>query len=67
LNPVENPYVGCGMSRDRASRPYLDRSKLRRGMVTPAVVAAFRSIGWGWGGSWSGATKDYMHFSSSGH
>ena len=67
LNPVENPYVGCGMSRDPASKPYLDRSRLRRGMVTPAVVAAFRSIGWGWGGSWSGSTKDYMHFSASGH
>ena len=67
LNPIENPYVGCGMSRERASRPYLNRSRLRRGMVTPAVVQAFRSIGWGWGGSWSGNTKDYMHFSQSGH
>jgi hypothetical protein len=67
LNPVENPYVGCGMSRDPRSRPYLDRSRLRRGMVTPAVVAAFRSVGWGWGGSWSGSTKDYMHFSATGH
>ena len=35
--------------------------------VTPAVVSAFRSIGWGWGGDWSGSTKDYMHFSSNGH
>jgi hypothetical protein len=67
LNPVENPYVGCGMSRDPRSRPYLDRSRSRAGMVTSAVVAAFRSIGWGWGGSWSGSTKDYMHFSLSGH
>jgi D-alanyl-D-alanine carboxypeptidase-like protein len=67
LNPVENPYVGCGMSRDPVSRRYLDRSRLRRGMVTPAVVAAFRSIGWGWGGDWSGSTQDYMHFSASGH
>ena len=67
LNPVENPYVGCGMSRYPGSKPYLDRSRLRRGVVTPAVVAAFRSIGWGWGGSWSGSTKDYMHFSASGH
>ena len=67
LNPIENPYVGCGKSRERASRPYLNRSRLRRGMVTPAVVHAFRSIGWGWGGSWSGNTKDYMHFSASGH
>ena len=67
LNPVENPYVGCGMSRNPASRPYFDRSRLRPGMITPAVVAAFRSIGWGWGGSWAGSTKDYMHFSASGH
>jgi hypothetical protein len=67
LNPVENPYIGCGMSRDPASRPYFDRNRLRPGMVTPAVIAAFRSIGWGWGGSWSGSTKDYMHFSSTGH
>ena len=55
------------MSRDPLSRKYLDRSRLRRGMVTPAVIAAFASIGWGWGGSWSGDTKDYMHFSASGH
>lgn len=67
LNPVENPYVGCGQTREKASRPYLDRSRLRPGMVTPRVVAAFRSIGWGWGGDWSGSTKDYMHFSASGH
>jgi hypothetical protein len=67
LNPRENPYVGCGMSHDPSARRYMDRSKLRRGMVTPAVVAAFRSIGWGWGGSWSGSTKDYMHFSFNGH
>ena len=67
LNPIENPYVGCGQTRKRASIPYLNRSRLRPGMVTPAVVRAFRTIGWGWGGAWSGSTKDYMHFSASGH
>ena len=67
LNPTENPYVGCGMSRDKRGRAYLDRSRLRPGMVTPAVVRAFASIGWGWGGAWSGSTKDYMHFSATGH
>jgi hypothetical protein len=66
LNPIENPYTGCGITRERASIPYLDRSRHRPGMVTPAVVAAFRSIGWGWGGTWTGV-KDYMHFSSTGH
>jgi hypothetical protein len=67
LNPVENPYVGCGQSRDPAARPYRDRSRHRPGMVTRRAIDAFGSIGWGWGGSWAGNTKDYMHFSSSGH
>jgi hypothetical protein len=67
VNPIENPYTGCGRTRERASRPYLDRSRLRKGMVTPAVVRAFAAAGWGWGGSWSGSTKDYMHFSWNGH
>jgi hypothetical protein len=66
LNPRENPYAGCGRTRDPSSIPYLDRSRHRAGMVTPTVVSAFRSIGWGWGGAWSG-TKDYMHFSVNGH
>jgi hypothetical protein len=66
INPVENPYTGCGRTRVKASIPYLRRSPHRPGMVTPAVVGAFASIGWGWGGGWSG-TKDYMHFSANGH
>jgi len=66
LDPIENPYTGCGVTRERASIPYLNRSRIRPGMVTSAVVAAFDSIGWGWGGRWSG-TQDYMHFSINGH
>ncbi len=66
VNPVENPYVGCAKVRDPRTRPYVNRSRMRKGMVTPAVVRAFRSIGWGWGGAWTGATKDYMHFSHNG-
>ena len=67
INPVENPYVGCGMSRDPQAQSYRDRSNHRPGMVTRRVVAAFRSVGWGWGGAWTGNTKDYMHFSWNGH
>jgi D-alanyl-D-alanine carboxypeptidase len=67
VNPVENPYAGCDRTRDRSVEPYLDRSWLRRGMITPAVIRLFRSAGWGWGGDWTGSTKDYMHFSASGH
>jgi hypothetical protein len=65
LNPIENPYVGCGRTRQRSSVPFLDRSRHRRGMVTPAVVRAFRAVGWGWGGDWT-RNKDYMHFSATG-
>jgi hypothetical protein len=67
LDPRENPYVGCGMTRDKTALSYLKRSHHRPGMVTPAVRRAFASIGWGWGGSWFGSTKDYMHFSVNGH
>jgi hypothetical protein len=67
LNPVENPYVGCGMTRDPTALSYVNRAHHRRGMVDAAVVRAFASIGWGWGGSWSGSTQDYMHFSINGH
>ena len=67
VNPLENPYVGCGQSRDPTARRYFDRSRHRRGMVTRPAIGAFAAVGWGWGGSWAGSTKDYMHFSSNGH
>ncbi|MHB8060595.1 MAG: M15 family metallopeptidase [Gaiellaceae bacterium] len=68
INPIENPYVSSsGTTAHPASRPYLNRSRIRRGMAYPggALVSAFRSAGWGWGGYWSGV-KDYQHFSANG-
>jgi hypothetical protein len=68
INPIENPYVtASGSVAHRASRPFLNRSRTRPGMAYPGgvLVDAFRSIGWGWGGYWSGA-KDYQHFSANG-
>ena len=67
VNPHENPYVGCGMSRDPTLGKYRDRAHHYRGMVTSRAIRAFASIGWGWGGAWAGNTKDYQHFSSTGH
>jgi hypothetical protein len=68
VDPRENPYVGCGMTRDRTAVSYRKRSNVRPGMVTPRIYrASFGSIGWGWGGLWYGSTKDYMHFSINGH
>ena len=52
LNPVENPYVGCGMTRNKKALSYLDRSRHRPGTVTSAVVAVFFGVGrLGLGGS----------------
>jgi hypothetical protein len=68
LNPIENPYVyPDGTTVHPASRPYLDRSRHRRGMAMPGgvLVRAFAQVGWGWGGTWRGA-KDLQHFSASG-
>ena len=67
INPIENPYVSGGRTSHRASVPYLDRSRRRPGMAFEGgvLVEAFRSIGWGWGGDWSGV-KDYQHFSAGG-
>ena len=67
VDPLENPYVGCGQTRDPLAVSYMNRTNVRPGMVTPAVVRLFASVGWGWGGAWSGSTKDYMHFSATGH
>jgi hypothetical protein len=68
LNPVENPYVSGSHVSPAKGHKYADRSQNRRGMVHGGdqVVRAFASIGWGWGGSWAGDTKDYQHFSSNG-
>jgi hypothetical protein len=67
INPRENPYVGCGQSNDPTARAYRNRSRKRPGMIGGRTVRAFAAGGWEWGGSWSGDTKDYMHFSHNGH
>ena len=67
VNTVENPYLEGGRVRPRAGRAYLDRSRYRRGMAVPggALVRAFASVGWLWGGRWT-ASPDWQHFSSTG-
>jgi hypothetical protein len=68
VNPIENPYVTAdGRVAHVASRPYVDRTRIRPGMAYAGgtLVESFEAIGWGWGGSWSGA-RDYQHFSSNG-
>lgn len=68
INPIENPYVSTdGTTAHAASKPYLNRSDVRRGMAVAGgtLVRAFDAIGWGWGGRWPLPT-DYQHFSENG-
>lgn len=67
LNPVQNPYVSGSYVAPEAGRAYLDRARVRTGMVTAGdvVVRAFSAAGWEWGGDFR-SLKDYQHFSLSG-
>jgi D-alanyl-D-alanine carboxypeptidase len=70
VNPIENPYVyPDGTTVHRASRPYLDRSRHRRGMAYRGgvLVRAFTRVGWSWGGDWRPpSATDFQHFSATG-
>jgi hypothetical protein len=67
VNPIENPYVENGRVYHDASRAYVSRQPVRKGMAVEggALVRAFDAIGWGWGGRWTGSVTDYQHFSAS--
>jgi len=68
VNTVQNPYVEAGVGvQPPAGAAYVNRSHIRLGMAYQGglLVSAFSSIGWGWGGSWSGS-PDYQHFSVNG-
>ena len=67
VNDVQNPYIDDPTIIPPAGAVYEDRSDVRPGMAVPGgtLVEAFASIGWQWGGLWTGA-PDYQHFSSNG-
>lgn len=67
INPRQNPYVKGSVVLPANGRPWIDRTPVRRGMITPSgvVTRAFAAIGWGWGGDYR-SLKDYQHFSASG-
>jgi D-alanyl-D-alanine carboxypeptidase/S-layer homology domain len=67
INPRQNPYSKGAILLPANSRPWVARTPVRRGMISPAgpVTRAFKAIGWGWGGDYR-SLKDYQHFSASG-
>ncbi len=67
VNTVENPYVLGGTVLPPAGKPYLDRTRYRKGMAVAngVLVRAFASVGWLWGGRWI-SSPDWQHFSKTG-
>ncbi|WP_232376262.1 M15 family metallopeptidase [Amycolatopsis aidingensis] len=68
VNPFCNPYHSGEVVLPELASAYLDRSRVRPGMLLPGgpAVAAFRAAGWTWGGTWTDPV-DTMHFSATGH
>ena len=67
VNSFQNPYVKGDLVLPELASAYLDRDRVRPGMIQPGddVVRAFAAIGWEWGGDWK-RLKDYQHFSLNG-
>lgn len=67
VNSFQNPYAKGAVVLPELASSYLERARVRAGMITPdgPVVRAFARIGWEWGGAWR-QSKDYMHFSRNG-
>lgn len=71
INPVQNPYVRKGSVQPAAGAAFdspKERVHPRPGLITKngPVTKVFTAIGWHWGGAWR-YSKDYQHFSQSGH
>jgi hypothetical protein len=67
VNPFQNPYRRGDLVLPELASAYLDRDRVRRGMIRAGdvVTQAFADIGWTWGGTWRSPT-DLMHFSATG-
>jgi hypothetical protein len=67
INPFQNPFVRRGTVVPELGSAYVDRGRVRPGMLTPdsPPVRVFAAAGWVWGGDWV-HSKDYMHFSTDG-
>jgi D-alanyl-D-alanine carboxypeptidase len=68
INPFQNPYARGDLVLPELASSYLDRGRVRPGMIRAgdAVTGAFAAIGWTWGGTWRSPT-DLMHFSATGN
>ncbi|MDO9456283.1 M15 family metallopeptidase [Nocardioides sp.] len=67
LDPFQNPYLKGDRVLPELASSYLDRSRVRPGMVLAGSLAVreFARIGWSWGGDFT-TLRDYQHFTATG-
>ena len=67
LDPFQNPYLKGDLVLPELASSYLDRSRVRPGMVLRGSLAVreFARIGWAWGGDFT-SLLDYQHFTATG-
>jgi hypothetical protein len=67
VDPFQNPYRRGDLVLPELASAYLDRSRVRPGMIRKGdvVTTGFAAIGWTWGGTWR-SPRDLMHFSATG-
>jgi hypothetical protein len=67
VDPFDNPYTKGDLVLPELASSYVDRRKVRPGMVFRGdrVVTAFARIGWSWGGNWT-TPVDRQHFTATG-
>ena len=67
VNDVQNPYIDGTTVIPPTGAAYEDRAEVCPGMavVGGPLVDAFASVGWQWGGRWTGS-PDFQHFSLTG-
>lgn len=68
VDPFNNPYTKGDLVLPELASSYVDRRKVRPGMVFRGdkVVTAFAQIGWSWGGNWT-TPVDRQHFTATGN
>lgn len=62
INPLQNPHVVGNTASPKEGADYIDRSNIRKGMITEGddLYNAFTRRGFSWGGHWK--NPDYQHF-----
>lgn len=61
INPMQNPFIQNSKISPANGKDFIDRSKIKAGMVEPVVEVFYKYGFTEWGGNWQ-EPIDYHHF-----